>query len=420
MIMDMLGRRRSSLPPGRIPRPRALAAALPVLIALIWLHSAAPASATAGVPLPAEFGSEWVVVAGYNTFSHTGHDPDALDIVRVDGQTAGSLVLAPVGGRVRYAGSDCVSIEDASSLSHLLCHFWPLPGLERGTEVVAGQILGEVAPDGFAGNNGIAHIHYAVHRDGQGETVPFSGAYALEGVELRNSGQWNEHATRAFVSSNRLAGAATPTPTPSPEAPPAADPGPSPQEPVPQEDESPAAESGSPTVLPGPDPFDPNRLQPGWNLVAWLGDGSVRDGIRGIDSAVESVLAFDAGTQRYRAYSPFLPAAANSLDAVEPGQAVWLSVTAGTALDWQRSGRLIPGSLRLRGGFNLVAWAGETRDIVTAIEPIARWVVSVHAWDADDQRYRVYRPGAPAFLNDLHHLRTGEGVWVEIKPRVLD
>ena len=94
MIMGMLGRPRSSLHPGRIPRPRALAAALTVLIALTWLHSGAPVSATAGVLLPAEFGSEWVVIAGYTTFSHTGHDPEALDIVRVDGQTAGSLVLA--------------------------------------------------------------------------------------------------------------------------------------------------------------------------------------------------------------------------------------------------------------------------------------------------------------------------------------
>ena len=184
-----------------------------LLLVLAALPAPAPLRAAAGVPLPADFSSEWVVIAGYNTYTHTAGDPDALDIVRLDAPPPGSRVLAPVAGTLRYVGSDCASVQAADGLTHLLCHFFPLPGLERGMDVGQGQVLGEVAPDGFAGNNGIAHIHYAIHRNGQGQTVPFSGA-------------WNEHANRAFVSSSRALGApvSTPAPAPVPEDPPPGDP----------------------------------------------------------------------------------------------------------------------------------------------------------------------------------------------------
>ena len=439
----MHDRSRSARRLGRIPHPRLLAAAVVLLLVLAALHAPAPLRAAAGVPLPADFGSQWVVIAGYNTYTHTAGDPDALDIVRLDAPTSGSRVLAPVAGTLRYVGSDCASVRAADGLTHLLCHFFPLPGLERGMDVGLGQVLAEVAPDGFAGNNGIAHIHYAIHRNGQGQTLPFSGAYALEGFELANTGAWNEHANRAFVSSNRALGApaSTPAPAPVPEDPPPGDPAPddltpedpSPDDPAPDDPtkdgpgpmpdheqapddaQAPGAEIADPLDLATIDPFDPNHLQPGWNLVAWAGGGTVPDAIEEIDRDVGFVLAFDARIQRYRGYSPFLPSVANTLDALEPGQAVWVSVTAASAVDWMRPSDIAPASMRLQSGFNLVAWTGETRDIAAAIEPIVRWVVSVHTWDAQTQSYRVYRPGAAGFLNALAALRTGEGVWIEMQ-----
>ena len=48
-------------------------------------------------------------------------------------------------------------------LPTLLCHLFPASGLSRGDMVLEGDLLGTVAPEFFAGNNGLAHIHYALH-----------------------------------------------------------------------------------------------------------------------------------------------------------------------------------------------------------------------------------------------------------------
>jgi len=302
-------------------------------------------------------------------------------------------------------------VEDGAGLSHLLCHFFPDPGFERGTQVVAGQRLGVVAPDGFAGNNGIAHIHYAVHQDSNGRTLPFSWDYALEGVNLLNSGAWNEHANRTFVSSNLPIGA------PAPNAPPAQDPGPL-EAPEASPPDAPATGAPPALAVPEPQPIEVAPVQaltPGWNLVSWPAEASLRETVDGFNGAVTAVLAFEAVGQRYRIYSAFLPDAANTLDRIGPGAAVWLSVTSGVALEWPEMGAPSRFAPRLSGGFNLVAWTGPSRSVIEAIAPIAQWVESVHSWDADTQRFRSYRPDAPSFLNDLTTLRSGEGVWVRIR-----
>ena len=399
----------------RLPRLRIAGLALLLILGtLTGADGAGLVRASAGVPLPAEFGSEWIVIAGYNTYSHTSHDVDALDIVRLDAPTSGSVVLSPVVGTVRHSGGDCLSVEDGAGLSHLLCHFFPDAGFERGTQVVAGQRLGAVAPDGFAGNNGIAHIHYAVHQDGNGQTLPFSWDYALEGVNLLNSGAWNEHANRTFVSSNLPIGA------PAPNAPPAQAPG---ELEAPEASPPDASVTAAPPALavPEPEPIEAapeapvQALAPGWNLVSWPAEASLRETVDGFNGAVTAVLAFEAVGQHYRIYSAFLPDAANTLDSIRPGAAVWLSVTSGDALEWPEMGAPSRFTPRLSGGFNLVAWTGLSRSVTEAIAPIAQWVESVHSWDADAQRFRVYRPDAPSFLNDLTTLRSGEGVWVRIR-----
>lgn len=71
-----------------------------------------------------------------------------------------------------------------------------------------------------------------------------------------------------------------------------------------------------------------------------------------------------------------------------------------------------PRSVQLRSGFNLVGWTGPTTAIGDALAGIGGTVKSVFAWDADAQTFLQYRPGAPAALNTLTQLETGDGVWV--------
>jgi murein DD-endopeptidase MepM/ murein hydrolase activator NlpD len=174
-----------------------------------------PAAVDAAVPFyfPAPAGTEWQVAAGYNTATHSyedGGDPYALDIVRTDGPTAGTPVLAPVAGTITFVGrtgSQCVGMRDAPGNRILLCHLNPDPGLGSGQQVARGARLGTVAPAGEAANNGLAHIHLAVHQGtgswSAGTTLPFVGQYAIEGVELPAVSTSNAYAGVRFVSTNR-------------------------------------------------------------------------------------------------------------------------------------------------------------------------------------------------------------------------
>ena len=151
MIMEMPRRFRSPSQLGRIPRSAAFVATMALLLLAPLAHTPPRGlSAVGGVPLPAAAGTEWQIIAGYNTATHAGQDAEAIDIVRVDGPTAGSRALAPVGGTLGCVGSDCLSLHGGGGRSHLLCHVLSLNGLERGMEVAAGQWLATVAPDGQA------------------------------------------------------------------------------------------------------------------------------------------------------------------------------------------------------------------------------------------------------------------------------
>ena len=169
--------------------------------ALEALHQPPAADAAHGVfHVPAR--GRWQVLAGYNTATHTGGDPHALDIVRTDAATAGSQLLAPLSGRIAWvgSGSGCIGIDDDHGATIHLCHVLPAAGLDHKDRVEAGEVIGSVAPDGVANNNGIAHIHMAVFVGGR--TVPFTGLYAIEGRAYAATSAWNAHYGELLLSSN--------------------------------------------------------------------------------------------------------------------------------------------------------------------------------------------------------------------------
>ena len=182
----------------------ALAAILTLTVLASALASgSAPVHAQAGVfPLPADEGTVWSIVGGYNTGSHSGDDPHALDIVREDASTAGSSVRAPISGTISYVSSECLTINNGAGLAVLLCHLFPDAGLFRGLPVREGDFLGTVAPAYSASNGGLPHIHVAVHQTrGSGliqGTIPLIGAWALEGIALPWTGEFNAHAGTRF------------------------------------------------------------------------------------------------------------------------------------------------------------------------------------------------------------------------------
>lgn len=201
-----------------------------------WLATAQPTAAAEGLAFPAPAGTRWSIAAGYNTATHLGTDPYAIDVVRDDAETAGTAVFAPTDGTLSIS-TNCLTIRDASRVAVLLCHIFPEAGLRASQRVVRGQRIGVVAPAGAAGNNGLAHIHIAAHFSttarGFGDTIPLAGMYALEGVQLPATLQDNAHGGVAFASTNVEAAAApstalaavTPKTTPTAAATPAPPPG---------------------------------------------------------------------------------------------------------------------------------------------------------------------------------------------------
>lgn len=186
--------------------PRAIFV-IAMLVAGLALTATAGSAAEAGLRFPAPAGSEWEVIGGYNTATHEGVDPYALDLARVDrSQTAGTPVLAPISGTIGYTSDTCVSVRN-DEINVLMCHVFAEPGLERGRPVSVGDRIATVAPDGEAENNGIAHIHLQVNlRDGSrgsnGAPVALAGAYALDGVSLPATDAFNAHYLARITSTN--------------------------------------------------------------------------------------------------------------------------------------------------------------------------------------------------------------------------
>lgn len=176
----------------------------------LWLATALlPASVQAeaplGLSLPAADGSTWTVLQGYNTPSHTGVDPYAIDLVRIDADSAGTPILAPLDGVIAFRSEDCLAIRDNYIRYILLCHVLPVADLDVDDRVQRGDEIAIVKPPG-PNEFWRAHVHLAVHRTlvrtSLADTVPFSGRYALEGRDLIATSANNAYAKLSFISGN--------------------------------------------------------------------------------------------------------------------------------------------------------------------------------------------------------------------------
>ena len=223
-------------------------------------------SSGGGMSLPAPAGSVWSIFAGYNTATHVASDPWAIDIVREDASSTGTPVLSPVSGTISFVSSDCLTINMGDGHLLLLCHLFPASNLSRGTSVGVGTHLGVVAPPGQANNNGLAHIHLAVHTDQNyfGNAVPLVGTYAIEGHDLQPTSTFNGYQGTTFVPSNGAPAAPQPTPTPTTTATPIATSTPTPTA-------QPTATPTPPVTTTGSASFTPTLPLSGTALAMWSG-----------------------------------------------------------------------------------------------------------------------------------------------------
>lgn len=188
-------------------RARTIALLLLALAGGLWWStepSAAQPLPVLRLPFPA--GTTWKAIQGYNGGTHVpGAERYALDLVREDGATGGSDVLAPVAGTLWFmnspgSGNGCLSIkmDGGSGLIVQMCHIFARP-FRTDERINAGQVIGTVGPNGTVGNNGLAHMHLSMHRtpDFGSTRIPAPFAYPdgmpLEGVALPPDGSYNQY-----------------------------------------------------------------------------------------------------------------------------------------------------------------------------------------------------------------------------------
>jgi uncharacterized protein YraI len=155
-------------------------------------------------------GGLWYIMQGYNGSSHQNQDglyqyQYSLDLARRDGNTAGQPVISPVNGVVRWTdpGTGGISIDIGNGHAVAMFHVTFMAGLQAGTPVQQGQYLGEISGPGGPGFAGTPHVHFTLWTSSDNgnwdrQAVPFTGQYAIAGLDFPGGGSGNQYAGTEF------------------------------------------------------------------------------------------------------------------------------------------------------------------------------------------------------------------------------
>jgi uncharacterized protein YraI len=151
---------------------------------------------------PFESGPNWVIIQGYNGGTHQNRSAQAqyyyaLDLARVDGNTAGSSVLSPVNGTVRWnhPPSGGLAIDLGNGYTLAMFHTTFRSDLTAGTTVSQGEYLGYISAPGGAGYQATPHLDMTLWAtsDGGRSAAPYVGANAISGMEFPDTGGFSQY-----------------------------------------------------------------------------------------------------------------------------------------------------------------------------------------------------------------------------------
>jgi len=167
------------------------------------------ASAFNGVFWPVS-GGEWYVMQGYNGSSHQNSDAEwqyyySLDIARNDGDTAGASVTSPVNGTVRWIDENTggVSIDLGNGHAIAMFHISLDRSIRAGVTLRVGDYVGYISGPYEMGFRESPHLHIThwLTNDGGNwdrQAAPFSGEYAISGMEFPDLGGSYQHSGEVF------------------------------------------------------------------------------------------------------------------------------------------------------------------------------------------------------------------------------
>ena len=156
------------------------------------------------------------------------------------------------------------------------------------------------------------------------------------------------------------------------------------------------------------------RLQPGWNMIGWLGPDTTAAELFDAIPALNFIVAWDGGAQRYR-WVWRASLGQQALPWIQQGRGLALHIGGEAAVEWTRPAAEGVVLLPLRAGNNLVTWGGlDGTPIEEALDWLGDAVVGASRWNAATRASERYRPGAPPSANTLRTLNHGDALWVQL------
>ena len=154
----------------------------------------------------------------------------------------------------------------------------------------------------------------------------------------------------------------------------------------------------------GPPETFTKDLASGWNLVSLplTPDDNSTNAVLGNATIVyDAVKSYNAATHQFE-----------DATTMDPGTGYFVHVT--TAGTWEYEGTAYNSiSASLSTGLNCVGWTNETGSALPgALSSIDGNYRYVARWNADEQKYEVYLPGAPAVFNDFDTMDRGVGYFI--------
>ena len=155
-------------------------------------------------------------------------------------------------------------------------------------------------------------------------------------------------------------------------------------------------------------------LQPGWNLIGWMGPGTTAEDLFDKIPALQVVAAWDDEAGRYR-WARRGGTAPLALERISRGRGLFLWLGGTRSAPWTRPASVEGMLLTLPSGYSLVGWAGlDGTPIAEAVGRFGDALVGASRWNAATQSYQRYEPGSEEPADGMPALNHGDALWVEL------
>ena len=178
-----------------------------------------------------------------------------------------------------------------------------------------------------------------------------------------------------------------------------------------------------------PETATATRLEPGLNLVGWVGEPTPASQLFQQIPQLEAIWAWDAELRDWIVAAPGAPEWLGGLGRVTAGMGLRMQLGGDQPFLWERSTEPTRGLVKLRTGWNLVAWSGADGAAIGDVVKGIGWSLrTVRHWDAATQQWITWtspersaqviaNTGADQEAGDnaeMPGIRRGEALWIEV------